>query len=84
MKKVLMFSATWCGPCQRTKPAFNDFKESTKDVEAVLVDVDEQAHLAEKYNVRAVPTFVLLNNEVEVARMSGGATVEKIKSFVNQ
>ena len=28
MKKVLMFSATWCGPCRQAKPVFNQLKES--------------------------------------------------------
>lgn len=84
MKKVIMFSASWCGPCQRTKPAFNSLKESVSDVECQLIDVDEQAHLAEQFNVRAVPTFVLLKDEAEVARMSGGATADKLKAFINQ
>jgi thiol-disulfide isomerase/thioredoxin len=84
MKKVIMFSAQWCSPCQRTKPTFNSLKESTNDVEYQLVDVDEQSWLAEKFDVRAVPTFVLLKDEKEVARMSGGAALEKLKTFINQ
>jgi len=84
MKKIIMFSATWCQPCQRTKPTFSSLKESITDVEYNLVDVDEEAHLAEQYNIRAVPTFVLLKDNVEVARMSGGATADKLKAFINQ
>jgi len=84
MKKVIMFSATWCGPCQRTKPNFNALKESTTDVECQLVDVDDEAHLAEQFNIHSVPTFVLLKDNTEVARMSGGTTVEKLKEFISQ
>ena len=84
MKKVIMFSADWCGPCKATKPHFNTLKESVNSVEYQLVDVDEEAHLAEQFNIRAVPTFVLLNGTQEVARMSGGATVDKLKAFINQ
>ena len=79
-----MFSATWCGPCQRTKPNFLALKESVTDVECQLVDVDDEGHLAEKYNIMSVPTFVLLNDGAEVARMSGGTTTEKLKEFINQ
>ena len=79
-----MFSGAWCQPCQRTKPTFNSLKESVTDVEYQLVDVDEQGNLAEQFNIRAVPTFVLLKDNVEVARMSGGATVDKLKAFINQ
>ena len=84
MKKLIMFSGAWCQPCQRTKPAFNSLKESVTDVEYVLVDVDEQGNLAEQFNIRAVPTFVLLKDNSEIARMSGGATVDKLKAFINQ
>lgn len=79
-----MFSALWCGPCKATKPAFNSLKESVTDVEYQLVDVDDEGHLAEKFNIRAVPTFVLLKDNVEVARMSGGASADKLKAFINQ
>jgi len=84
MKKLIMFSGAWCQPCQRTKPHFNTLKESVNSVEYQLVDVDEEMHLAEQFNIFAVPTFVLLNGTQEVARMSGGATVEKLKAFINQ
>jgi thioredoxin 1 len=84
MKKIIMFSATWCAPCQRTKPVFNTLKESANGVQYELVDVDEQAHVAEQYNIRAVPTFVLLKDNQEVARISGGATAERLKTFINQ
>lgn len=84
MKKVIMFSASWCGPCQRTKPTFLNVKQQTTNVEMEVLDVDESAHMAERYNIRAVPTFVLLNGETEVARTSGGMTEEKLKAFINQ
>lgn len=84
MKKIMMFSAAWCGPCKATKPTFNSLKESVTDVEYQLVDVDEQGNLAEQFNIRAVPTFVLLKDNVEVARMSGGASADKLKAFINQ
>lgn len=84
MKKVIMFSASWCGPCQRVKPTFLTLKEQTSDVQMEVVDVDQASDLAQQYNIRAVPTFVLLNNDTEVARTSGGMTAEKLKSFINQ
>jgi thioredoxin-like negative regulator of GroEL len=84
MKKVIMFSAAWCQPCQRTKPAFNLLKESSTDVSYEIVDVDENEALAQKYNIRAVPTFLLLKEGNEVARASGGMTADKIREFANQ
>lgn len=79
-----MFSASWCGPCKATKPAFNALKEELKDVTMEVVDVNEQEALAQEHEIRAVPTFVLFNGEDEVARMSGGANADKLKAFINQ
>lgn len=80
-----MFSAVWCRPCQNTKPVFLALKEQLKDVKMEVVDVNEQEHLAQDYDIRAVPTFVLLNEEDdELARFSGAANEEKLKSFINQ
>lgn len=84
MKKVLMFTASWCGPCQRTKPVFLALKEQVSDVQMELVDVDDKSDLANQYGIRSVPTFVLLKEEQEVARMSGGSNQDKLKAFINQ
>lgn len=84
MKKLIMFSASWCQPCQRVKPTFLAVKEQTPDVEMQIIDIDENEHLAQKYDIRAVPTFVLLNGDIVVAKTSGGVTAEKLKAFVNQ
>jgi thioredoxin 1 len=85
MKKVIMFSASWCGPCQRAKPTFLALKEELKDVQMEIVDVNQQEDLAHEHDIRAVPTFVLFNEEDdELARMSGGSTAEKLKAFINQ
>jgi thioredoxin 1 len=84
MKKILMFTATCCGPCQAAKPAFNALKESTYSVECELVDIDENKALATQFNIIAVPTFVLLQGGNEVARKSGGMSLEKLQAFINQ
>jgi thioredoxin 1 len=85
MKKVIMFSASWCGPFQKTKPTFLALKEELKDVELEFVDVNQNEDLAHEHDIRAVPTFVLFNSEGdELARMSGGSTADKLKDFINQ
>ena len=84
MKKVIMFSAQWCGPCKATRPHFNTLKESVNDVTFEMVDVDEQGNRAHEFDIRSVPTFVLLKDDKEVARMVGGATAGKLKTFINQ
>ena len=44
MKKAtgIKFTATWCGPCKRIAPTFNQLVEKVKHlVDIVIVDADE-------------------------------------------
>lgn len=70
--KLLQFKASWCGPCkQQTK----EFEENPIDTELVPVDVDEdEEDLATKYNVRAVPTMILVGDNDEVLSKWVGIT----------
>jgi thioredoxin-like negative regulator of GroEL len=45
------------------------------------VDVDQHRELAEKYGIRAVPTFVFLENGTEVNRFSGGTSPEHLRTL---
>ena len=80
MKQLLKFSATWCGPC---KSLANNFKHVTLgDVELVSIDVDEQVDKAKEYNIRGVPTMVLLEDGIEVKRKSGVIMADQIEEFI--
>jgi len=53
--KVLAFTASWCVPCQRAKPALVQIQAAGVDVE--IIDIDAQPDLAKQYGVTSVPTF---------------------------
>ena len=53
--KVLAFTASWCVPCQRAKPALVQIKAAGVDVQ--IIDIDEQPELARQYGIASVPTF---------------------------
>ena len=55
--RLLVFTAPWCGVCQRVKPAVNQIEASGVIVERI--NVDEHPDLARKYNVTLLPTFIL-------------------------
>lgn len=70
--KLLQFKASWCGPC---KMQTKEFEENPVDTELVPIDVDEDKEdLATKYNVRAVPTMVLVGDNDEVLNKWVGIT----------
>jgi len=82
MKKVVMFSASWCGPCKAAKPVFNQLKESVGGVQFEIVDVDENPIMATNFDISGVPTFVVLENDKEVQRFVGGGNVTKLKEIL--
>ena len=55
--KVLAFTASWCAPCQRAKPALVQIQAAGVDVE--IIDIDAHSDLAKKHNVSSVPTFIV-------------------------
>ncbi|WP_438977487.1 thioredoxin [Polaribacter sp.] len=72
-KPVLIdFFATWCGPCQTMSPILKQVKDELGDKVTILkVDVDKNAAIASKFQVRGVPTFVLFKNGKQVWKQAG-------------
>ena len=80
MKQLLKFSASWCQPCKAL--AGNMKYVDFGDVEVKEIDIDENFEEAQKFNIRGVPTLVLLEDDVEVKRTSGVLMADKIEEFI--
>jgi thioredoxin 1 len=57
---IVMFSASWCGPCKAITPVLTEISESRTDLNIYKVDVDKSRELAVIFGVRAVPTILYL------------------------
>ena len=75
--KYLYFSASWCNPCKSLAPIMNQVGQS---IEVQKIDVDKQSDLASQYNVRSVPTVILIDAGMEVKRFSG---VQSSSTYLN-
>ena len=81
---VVDFTASWCGPCQRIAPKYAELAEEyADDALLVKVDVDENAELAARMGVQVLPTFIVLRDGEEVAKMSG-ADPAKLEALVKE
>ena len=79
---VIQFSATWCGPC---KGLTRTIEANEKDLSTPFykVDIDDNRELAQRFNVRNVPTLILFKNGKEANRMIGSAGVSQLKKFLD-
>ena len=57
------FSAEWCQPCRMMPPILKEIKNHFGDrIRILKVDVDKNVAVAQRYNIRSVPTLILFRN----------------------
>lgn len=77
MKKIKVFTATWCGPCKMIKPIIQEI-EAEGLVEVEYLDADEYREQLIKEGITGVPTILYLKDGVEYNRTTGYLPKEKI------
>ncbi|OGD27471.1 MAG: hypothetical protein A2Y56_06275 [Candidatus Aminicenantes bacterium RBG_13_63_10] len=66
------FYSKTCAPCYMMHPILERLAgRRAGELLAVRIDVEEHPGLASRFNVRAVPTFVVVSRGYEVARTTG-------------
>ncbi|CAH1392479.1 unnamed protein product [Nezara viridula] len=80
---VIDFHATWCGPCRKIGPKYEEFAGSYPDVMFLKVDVDECEDIAAQYEISVMPTFIFVKNGKKIEAFSGG-NEDKLKEVICQ
>ena len=82
MIHVLYFTAEWCNPCQRTRPVAEELKKDGI-VDFIFIDADSEIELLEKFGIKSIPTYILIEDGREVKRMNGAKTRQEFMDFVD-
>lgn len=82
MIEVIKFSSTWCQPCKVYDPIFDKVGKSMSGISFRKIDVDIDSDLTLKYNIKSVPTTIVLNNGEEINRFSGVRSDEQLITII--
>ena len=83
MSHVLYFTAEWCNPCERTRPVAEELKRDGL-IDFVFVDADSEIELVQNFGIKTIPTYILLEDGVEIKRMNGAKTKQQFLDFVGE
>lgn len=73
------FWAPWCGPCRMMAPEFERAAATLEPrLRLVKVNVDEEPALAQRFQVRSIPTLVLAFRGRELARAAGARSAAEL------
>ena len=78
--RIEKFGSSWCGPCKLLDKTI----EQIKDIEIVKYDVDEYEDLAAEKNIRNIPVLIFYNEDNEVDRLIGAASLNKINEIIDK
>lgn len=79
---VLDFWATWCGPCKGFAPVFEAAAAKHTDIVFGKIDTDAEAGLAKAFNIRSVPTLMIIREKIMVIRESGALPANSLEKVI--
>ncbi|CAE6041859.1 unnamed protein product [Arabidopsis arenosa] len=73
---VVNFKASWCLPCKKIAPIYQELASTYTSMIFVTIDVEELAEFSHEWNVDATPTVVFLKDGRQMDKLVGGDAAE--------
>jgi thioredoxin 1 len=82
MKMILYFTADWCNPCKKTKPIVEELNREQIMAKFFIVDVDSEIEMTKDFEIKSVPTFVVMKDNTEIHRATGAQTRQQLEELI--
>ena len=82
MKMILYFTADWCNPCKQTRPIVEELNREQIMAKFFIIDVDSEIEMAKDFEIKSVPTFVVIKNNKEIHRVTGAQTRQQLEELI--
>ena len=75
--------APWCGPCRMVSPVLEHLaKELAGRIKLVKVNADIAPRISARFEVRAIPTLLVMRGDEVLARQTGAAPEAQLRSWL--
>jgi len=81
---LLDFWAGWCGPCRMFAPVFEAVSEKHPDIVFGKIDTEAEQELAARFNVRTIPTLMVIRDGVLLASQAGAPPAPAVEELVRK
>jgi thioredoxin-like negative regulator of GroEL len=83
VRHILYFTAEWCNPCKKVKPIVEELNRESADTRFQIIDADSEIDLVKSFEVRSIPTFILIEDGKEIKRVSGAQTKDQLQGLMS-
>ncbi|QJC28656.1 thioredoxin [Enterobacteriaceae endosymbiont of Plateumaris consimilis] len=79
------FWADWCNPCKMFSLVLDEiFKKYNKKLFFAKLNIDKYPNIAQKYDVRSIPTIILFNNGIIIDQTTGSINKIQLTKFLDK
>ena len=79
---IIDFWAEWCVACKGLEPQVKAIASELESITFFKADCDAQPQLCSDFNIRNLPTIILLKDGVEVERKIGSEQCRNLKQWI--